>query len=128
MNMSIWQSILMGLLAGFTEFLPVSGEAHRALGRCMMGYQMNIESDKEEVYRLAEREVNTSVNRWKKAFGDNFSTQDCLATTALLFSINNITAARQNQMEDEDMKALDALSQRLDKHLNRIPRPTKAKK
>ena len=37
MNMSIWQSILMGLLAGFTEFLPVSGEAHRALGRCMMG-------------------------------------------------------------------------------------------
>ncbi|MBP3317930.1 MAG: cell division protein ZapA [Alistipes sp.] len=91
-------------------------------------YQMNIESDKEEVYRLAEREVNTSVNRWKKAFGDNFSTQDCLATTALLFSINNITTARQNQMEDEDMKALDALSQRLDKHLNRIPRRTKTKK
>lgn len=37
MNMTIWQSILMGLVSGFTELLPVSAEAHRALMRCLTG-------------------------------------------------------------------------------------------
>lgn len=37
MNMSVWQSIVMGFVAGFAELLPISGDAHRALGRCMMG-------------------------------------------------------------------------------------------
>lgn len=37
MNMTIWQNIVMGLVAGFAELLPISGEAHRALARCMMG-------------------------------------------------------------------------------------------
>lgn len=37
MNMNIWQNIIMGFVAGFAELLPVSGEAHRALVRCMMG-------------------------------------------------------------------------------------------
>lgn len=37
MNMTIWQNIVMGAIAGFTELLPISAEAHRALARCMMG-------------------------------------------------------------------------------------------
>lgn len=37
MNMSILQNIVMGLVAGLAELLPISGEAHRALARCMMG-------------------------------------------------------------------------------------------
>jgi len=37
MNMNIWQNILMGLIAGFAELLPVSGDVHRALMRCFMG-------------------------------------------------------------------------------------------
>ena len=37
MNMTIFQNIVMGLIAGFAELLPISGEAHRALARCMMG-------------------------------------------------------------------------------------------
>ena len=77
---------------------------------------------------MAEREVNASVSKWQKAFGDNFSVQDCLAIAALQLCINNISIARQSEMSDEDMEALDALSQRLDKHLNRLPRATKDKK
>ena len=91
-------------------------------------YQMTIDSDKEEIYRMAEREVNASVSKWQKAFGDNFSVQDCLAIAALQLCINNISIARQSEMSDEDMEALDALSQRLDKHLNRLPRAKKEKK
>lgn len=37
MNMTIMQSIFMGLLTGFTELLPVSAPAHQALARCLLG-------------------------------------------------------------------------------------------
>lgn len=37
MNMTIWQSIVMGLLTGLTELLPVSAPPHRALARCLLG-------------------------------------------------------------------------------------------
>lgn len=85
-------------------------------------YSLTIDSDKEEVYRLAEREVNANLANLQKAFGDNFDIKDCLAITALQLSINNIAITRQNELETDDMKALDALSRRLDKHLNRLPR------
>ena len=54
-------------------------------------YQMNIDSDKEEIYRLAEREVNAAIVKLQNVFGESFSLQDCLAITALQLSINNIT-------------------------------------
>ena len=56
----------------------------------------------------------------QKAYGESVSAQDCLAITSLMFAIDNIAIARQNQLSDEDMKALDDLSQKLDSHLNRI--------
>ena len=85
-------------------------------------YQMTIESDKEEIYRLAEREVNGAIGKLQKAFGENFTMQDCLAIAALQCSINNITISKQNELGDEDLQALDELSKRLDQHLNRIPK------
>ena len=90
-------------------------------------YSLTIDSDKEEVYRLAEREVNTNLATLQKTFGDNFDIKDCLAITALQLSINNIAITRQNELESDDMRALDAMSQRLDKHLNRLPRAKSAK-
>ena len=83
-------------------------------------YQMTIDSDKEEIYRLAEREVNTNIAKLKRAFGDNCDIKDCLAITALQLSINNISMTRQNELDSDDLAALDALSQMMDKHLNRI--------
>ena len=38
-------------------------------------YQMNIESDKEEIYRLAEREVNAAIVKLQNVFGDRKSTR-----------------------------------------------------
>ena len=83
-------------------------------------YQMTIDSDKEEIYRLAEREVNANIAKLERAFGDNCDLKDCLAITALQLSINNISMARQNELDSDDVAALDALSQMMDKHLNRI--------
>lgn len=83
-------------------------------------YSLNIPIEKEEVYRLAEREVNAYISKWEKMFGDNCNLQDCLALTALQFCINNISMTRQSELSSEDLDALDALSQRMDKHLNRI--------
>jgi cell division protein ZapA len=91
-------------------------------------YQMNIDSDKEEIYRLAEREVNSTIVKLQNVFGESFSLQDCLAITALQLSINNITLTKQNELGSEDLEALDALSQRLDKHLNKIAKPAKQNK
>ncbi len=83
-------------------------------------YEMKIASEKEEIYRLAEKQVNANVGKLQKAYGESVSAQDCLAITSLMFAIDNIAIARQNQLSDEDMKALDDLSQKLDSHLNRI--------
>lgn len=85
-------------------------------------YSLTIDSEKEEVYRLAEREVNTNVGKLQKTFGESFSVQDCLAITALQLGINNIALTRENNLADDDLAALDALSQKLDKYLNRIAR------
>ena len=70
-------------------------------------YSLTIDSDKEEIYRLAEREVNAYIGKWEEAFGDNINIQDCLVFTALQFCINNITITRQNGISDEDIEALE---------------------
>ena len=73
-------------------------------------YEMKIAPEKEEIYRLAEKQVNANVGKLQKAYGESVSAQDCLAITSLMFAIDNIAIARQNQLSDEDMKALDATS------------------
>ena len=85
-------------------------------------YSLTIDSEKEEMYRLAERDVNANVGKLQKTFGESFSVQDCLAITALQLSINNIAVTRENNLASDDLTALDALSRKLDKHLNRIAR------
>lgn len=88
-------------------------------------YSLTIDSEKEEIYRLAEREVNANAGKLQKTFGNSFTMQDCLAITALQLSINNIAMTRQGQPDSDDLRALDALSQRMDRHLNRLSRPSR---
>lgn len=87
-------------------------------------YSLTIDSEKEEIYRLAEREVNDNASKLQKTFGNSVTMQDCLAITALQLSIDNIAMTRQGQPDSDDLRALDALSQRMDRHLNRLPRPS----
>lgn len=88
-------------------------------------YSMVIDVEKEEVYRLAERDINANISRLQKTFGENCDIKDCLAISALQYCINNIAITRQSEVDSDDMKALDTLSQRLDKHLNRLQKSEK---
>ena len=54
-------------------------------------------AEKEELYRLAEREVNAYVTRFEKAKYEGFSTQDCLAMAALQLAISSVSLRRSPQ-------------------------------
>ncbi|MDE5706572.1 MAG: cell division protein ZapA [Alistipes sp.] len=82
-------------------------------------------ADKEELYRLAEREVNAYVTRFEKAKYEEFSVRDCLAMTALQLAISNVSFVRGREVGDEDLKRLEAISSRIDGYLNRIDRESK---
>ena len=73
-------------------------------------------AEKEELYRLAEREVNAYVTRFEKAKYEGFSTQDCLAMAALQLAISSVSLARSR----EDLRRLEALRDEIDEYLNRI--------
>ncbi|HJA98888.1 MAG TPA: cell division protein ZapA [Candidatus Alistipes avicola] len=77
-------------------------------------------TDKEELYRLAEREVNTYVTRFEKARYEGFSTQDCLAMAALQLAISNIGLSRSREVGSEDLQRLEALLGEVDQYMNRI--------
>ena len=62
-------------------------------------YSLNIESEKEEVYRLAEREV-----------------------AALKFAIANVDMRQSRELGDEDLKHLGRLGEELDAYLNTLQR------
>ena len=53
-------------------------------------YPFNIESGKEEMYRLAEREVNSYLALIKQQNIKNWNDQDYLSMTALKFAIANV--------------------------------------
>ena len=77
-------------------------------------------AEKEELYRLAEREVNAYVTRFEKAKYEGFSTQDCLAMAALQLAISSASLARSREVGSEDLRRLEALRDEIDEYLNRI--------
>ena len=82
-------------------------------------YSLNIESEKEEVYRLAEREVNNylAANNFK-----NWTDQDYLSMAALKFAIANVDMRQSRELGDEDLKHLGRLGEELDAYLNTLQR------
>ncbi|MFI3278646.1 MAG: cell division protein ZapA [Rikenellaceae bacterium] len=76
-------------------------------------YSFTIDSEKEEVYRLAEREVNSSAAEFEKQKFDGFAMQDYLAMTALKFAITNISNKMQGDVDSDDVKALKSLNDKL---------------
>ena len=77
-------------------------------------------AEKEELSRLAEREVNAYVTRFEKAKYEGFSTQDCLAMAALQLAISSVSLARSREVGSEDLRRLEALRDEIDEYLNRI--------
>ena len=82
-------------------------------------YSMKIDPRKEEIYRLAEREVNRIVAKYEQAHIDGYAAYDCLAIAALQLAVSNIRLAQSREIGDENLKRLAELAHEVEQHLNR---------
>ena len=71
-------------------------------------YPLAIDGEKEELYRLAEREINAYVTRIEQAHFKGFSKEDCLAM------------AQSREVGDEEVKTLAALGGELESYLDAL--------
>lgn len=83
-------------------------------------YPLSIDSDKEELYRLAEREVNERFTTLFKAGFKDFDRTDCLALAALQISHDYIENRLSRSLGDQQVEQLSTLDTRLDAYLNRV--------
>lgn len=83
-------------------------------------YPFTIESEKEEMYRLAEREVNGYLVQIRQQNIRNWSEQDYLAITALKFAIAGLDARLSREAGTDDLGRLEELDERVDAYLNSL--------
>ncbi len=81
-------------------------------------YSFTIDSEAEEVYRLAEREVNHLTSEFQQHNIKDFTVKDYLAMAALKLAIVNINAKREGSLLQEDVEALSAIKEQIDSYLN----------
>ena len=81
-------------------------------------YPFNIESGKEEVYRLAEREVNNYLALIKQQNLKNWTDQDYLSMAALKFAIANVGMRQSREVDNEDLRQLEKIGTEIDAYLN----------
>lgn len=85
-------------------------------------YSFDIESGKEEIYRLAEREVNNYLTLIKQRRFENWTDRDYLSMTALKFAIAHVEMRQSREVGSEDLKRLHALDREIDSYLNALER------
>lgn len=81
-------------------------------------YSLQIESEKEEVYRLAEREVNNYLALIKQNNFRNWTEQDYLSMAALKFAIANVDLRQSREVGSEELRRLEELGSEVDAYLN----------
>ena len=82
-------------------------------------YEMRINPQNEEVYRLAARKINDLMAIAQRSRVDGFGIQDYLSMIAVDLMISNIRLERKNDVEEGDLKALSELAEKLSKHLEK---------
>ncbi len=83
-----------------------------------MSFSLTINREKEEVYRLAEREVNAYLAQIKSSRIKDWKAENYLAVTALHFAIEQVNLRRQREVDNDDLRDLEALSTEIDAYLN----------
>ena len=81
-------------------------------------YPLAIDGEKEELYRLAEREINAYVTRIEQAHFKGFSKEDCLA--AFQIAVAKLALAQSREVGDEEVKTLAALGGELESYLDAL--------
>ncbi len=91
------------------------------------GYDLTLSRDekhslteKEEVFRLAEREVNRLYTAFEKAQYVGYTSRDHLALTALQLATSRVEQQQQGELGNEDMRQLNAICEELEQYLNKI--------
>lgn len=87
---------------------------------CNKDYDLKIPSEKEEVYRLAARQVNDSVAALGRAGFEDYNAKDYLALAALDFAQENIRMSQSREVGNEDVRELNAISERISEYMNRL--------
>ena len=80
-------------------------------------YPLAIDGEKEELYRLAEREINAYVTRIEQAHFKGFSKEDCLA---IQIAVAKLALAQSREVGDEEVKTLAALGGELESYLDAL--------
>jgi len=83
-------------------------------------YRVNTRPEKEEIYRLAEQEVNDYVDKFREGNYKGFEDRDYIALAALHLAISNVQMRQMREVGSEDLKKLDELNRRLDDYLNGV--------
>ncbi len=83
-------------------------------------YPFTIESGEEEIYRLAEREVNHLTSEFQQHKIKDFTVKDYLALAALKLAIVNINVKREGSLQQEDVEALGTIKEQIDGYLNSL--------
>lgn len=76
-------------------------------------YQFTIDREREEIYRLGEREVNACFAKCKQSQKKGWIDFDYLVVTALQFAMTNVYMRQSREVGSEDLKRLDSLSEEL---------------
>lgn len=79
---------------------------------------LTIDSEKEEVYRLAEREVNSYFAQIKKDEIPGWTDKHYLVMAALRFAITSVNQRRRRETDNDDLRLLETLSAEIDSYLN----------
>lgn len=82
-------------------------------------YSFSIESEKEELYRLAEREVNAYVASIKQNNFQGWSDVDYLGMAVLKFAIANAELRQSREVGSEELKSIERLTAEIDEYLSR---------
>ncbi len=83
-------------------------------------YRVNTRPEKEEIYRLAEQEVNDYVDKFREGNYRGFDDRDYIALAALHLAISNVQMRQTREVGSDDLKKLEELNRRLDDCLNAV--------
>lgn len=83
-------------------------------------YPLIIESEKEEMYRLAEREVNNYLAAIKQNNFKGWTDQDYLSMAALKFAISYVDMRQSREVGSEDLQRLEQLADEVDRYLHTL--------
>lgn len=83
-------------------------------------YGFTIDSEKEELYRLAEREVNNNLISIQQQNIKNWVEVDYLGMTALKFAIENVNLRQSRNVSSDELKSIEQIDAEINSYLNTI--------